>query len=262
MPERLQKVLSQWGIASRRRAEVLIQQGQVTVNGQLAQLGQKVEPDKDEIAVDGMKIHPQQRPDYHYLLLHKPPGVVSTCFDPEGRSTVLDYLDEDLHQAGIYPVGRLDAYSTGALLLTNDGDFTYRLTHPKHDVSKTYEVWLEGVPPAADLATWRRGIELEGRLTRPSRIRVLNQASPRRTLLEVVLWEGRNRQIRRVAQALGHRVLSLHRTAIGPVNLGQLAPGLCRPLSSSEVTALLAEADISATGREADSQLSVQSTRY
>jgi pseudouridine synthase len=262
MAERLQKVLSQWGVASRRRAEGLIQQGRVTVNGRVAELGLKVDPSQDHIVVDGLSLGPQQRPSCRYLLLHKPLGVVSTCADPGGRTTVLEVLKNDLGQTGLHPVGRLDAYSTGALLLTNDGDFTYRLTHPKHDISKTYRVWVEGSPRPADLEAWRQGIELEGRLTRPAKVEVLNQDSPQRTLLEVVLWEGRNRQIRRVAQALGHRVLSLHRTAIGPICLGKLAPGEYRSLSQNEVAALLAEATIPTAGQLSASQPPVQSTRY
>jgi 23S rRNA pseudouridine2605 synthase len=255
MAERLQKVLSQWGIASRRQAEAMIQQGRVKVNGQVAELGLKAEPDADVITVDGRAIRPEQRPDHCYLLLNKPLGMVSTCDDPEGRPTVLDALKADQPQAGLHPVGRLDVYSTGALLLTNDGEFTYRLTHPKHDVSKTYQVWVEGVPQERSLATWRAGIELEGRLTRPAKVEVLSHASTHKTLLKITLWEGRNRQIRRVAKALGHRVLSLHRTAIGPIRLGQLSAGEYRSLSSEEVRALLAESTAS-TDREAHSPTS------
>ncbi len=262
MAERLQKVLSQWGIASRRRAEELIQQGRVTVNGAVAELGLRADPSKDRIVVDGQPLRPQQRPENHYLLLNKPLGMVSTCADPEGRPTVIDALDRDLRKVGIYPVGRLDTYSTGALLLTNDGDFTYRLTHPKHDVGKTYRVWIEGVLQENHLQAWRQGILLEGRLTRPARVEVLDQVMSRRTQLEIVLWEGRNRQIRRVAQALGHRVLSLHRIAIGTVHLGELSPGECRSLSSDEVTALLAEANSSATGWNVSFSPATESTRY
>jgi len=261
MAERLQKVLSQWGIASRRQAEALIQQGRVTVNGQVAELGLKAEPGADAIAVDGKIIQPEQRPDHCYLLLNKPLGMVSTCDDPEGRPTVLDALTTERSQTGLHPVGRLDIYSTGALLLTNDGELTYRLTHPKHDVSKTYQVWVEGVPQEHSLIAWRAGIELEGRLTRPAKVEVLTHDAARKTLLSITLWEGRNRQIRRVAKALGHRVLSLHRTAIGPVRLGQLFPGEYRSLSSEEVRALLAEST-SSTGWEAPSPTSVQTMHY
>jgi pseudouridine synthase len=262
MAERLQKVLSQWGIASRRQAEALIRQGRVTVNGQVAELGVKADPTHDRISVDGKNVGLNQRPKTHYLLLHKPLGMVSTCVDPQGRPTVIDVLKPNLRQVGIHPVGRLDTYSTGALILTNDGELTYRLTHPKHDVSKTYQVWVEGVPKAKTLQAWRAGIELQGRVTRPAQVQVLQQKAAEKTLLTVVLWEGRNRQIRRVAEALGHRVLSLHRTAIGPVHLGQLSPGECRSLSSEEVAALLAEAPPFPGGQEALAPSVIPSVRY
>ena len=268
MAERLQKLLSQWGIASRRRAEALIQQGRVEVNGQVAELGLKADPDVDHIVVDGTPLCARPRPAHRYLLLNKSMGIVSTCEDPEGRPTVLAVLPKAFPPEGLHPVGRLDAYSTGALILTNDGDFTYRLTHPKHDVSKTYRVWVEGTLKTEILKAWRRGIDLDGRMTRPAKVKVLNSSSPQKTLVEVVLWEGRNRQIRRVAEALGHRVLSLHRTAIGPVSLGTLALGECRSLSSEEVEALLLEsasppeASPSTAGPAARHFPSVQSTRY
>ncbi|NMF82382.1 pseudouridine synthase [Nodosilinea sp. P-1105] len=241
--ERLQKILSQYGIASRRKAEQLIEAGRVAVNGEVAHLGQKANPDSDRITVDNQPLRPDQRPQGHYLLLHKPLGMVSTCADPDGRPTVLDILPTALQPVGIHPVGRLDAYSSGALLLTNDGDFTYRLTHPKHDVAKTYQVRIEGQIANQTLDLWRQGIDLDGYQTRPAQVRRLGSSSPESTLLEVVLWEGRNRQIRRVAEALGHRVISLHRTAIGPVSVGILKSGAYRSLSSSEIKALLAESE-------------------
>lgn len=244
MAERLQKILSQYGVASRRQAEELITAGQVQVNGAVAHLGQRADPQCDRIEVNHQPIQPNHRPALHYLLLHKPLGMVSTCADPEGRSTVLSALAPDLHNIGIHPVGRLDAYSTGALLLTNDGDFTFRLTHPRHDVSKTYVVRLEGQVSPATLATWRQGIELDHRPTRPARVRVI-AADNHRTQLEIILQEGRNRQIRRVAEALGHRVLDLHRVAVGSVSLGRLDVGAYRALSSAEIEALLAESSVS-----------------
>jgi len=262
MAERLQKVLSQWGITSRRQAEAMIQQGRITVNGKVAKLGQKADPAVDQIAVDDTLVGPDQRPDLYYLLLHKPLGMVSTCNDPEGRPTVLDAIAPDLRQVGIHPVGRLDAYSTGALILTNDGDFTYRLTHPKHNVSKTYQVWVDGIPDPSALQAWRQGLDLAGQITRPAQVKILKQSSGPKTLLKVMLWEGRNRQIRRVVQALGHRVLSLHRTAIGSVNLGQLLPGECRILSSQEVVALLTESISPDENQAVPFLKSVQSVRY
>jgi pseudouridine synthase len=219
MSGRLQKILSQWGVASRRRAEQLILDGRVRVNGEVARLGQTAEPTTDRIEVDGKLIAVQSRPEPIYLLLNKPVGVVSTCFDPQGRSTVLELLPPQLRECeGIHPVGRLDIDSSGALLLTNDGDFTFRLTHPRHNIGKTYAVWVQGRPTAATLAAWRNGIDLDGRETLPARVKVLDRHSDR-TLLEIVLFEGRNRQIRRVAAQLAHPVIHLHRTSIGNIRI-------------------------------------------
>ncbi|MGF1570545.1 MAG: pseudouridine synthase [Nodosilinea sp.] len=262
MAERLQKILSQHGLASRRRAEQLIEAGQVQVNGEVAYLGQKVDPAVDWIEVEGQPLLVEERPQLHYLLLHKPLGMVSTCFDPEGRPTVLGALPPHLQQVGIHPVGRLDVYSTGVLLLTNDGDLTYRLTHPKHDVAKTYRVRLEGQITPATLANWREGIWLDGRRTRPARVQRLEPTQPDSTWLKVVLQEGRNRQIRRVAEALGHRVLSLHRTAVGSIHLGELKVGTYRSLSMTEIKALLAESDDLPPGHQRLSQISVGVSRF
>jgi 23S rRNA pseudouridine2605 synthase len=213
MSERLQKILSQWGIASRRQAEQMILAGRVRV--------------------------------MIYLLLHKPAGVVSTCSDPQNRPTVLDLLPAKLQTGqGIHPVGRLDADSTGALLLTNDGDLTFRLLHPRHSVSKTYHVWVEGQPPEAVLAAWRQGVMLDGKKTLPALVRVLKTQPDRaKTLLQIVLKEGRNRQIRRVAAQFGYPVLDLHRIAIGPIQLqppgeAPLPRGRYRPLKDFELNFL------------------------
>ena len=246
MAERLQKILSQYGVASRRQAEQLIEAGQVQVNGTVAYLGQRADPDCDRIEVNQQPLQTHQRPTHHYLLLHKPLGMVSTCADPEGRPTVLSVLPPDLHTVGMHPVGRLDTYTTGALLLTNDGDFTFRLTHPRHDVSKTYRVHLEGQVSAAALAAWRQGIQLNDRPTRPAQVQVLSTTG-HSTQLEVILQEGRNRQIRRVAQTLGHRVINLHRIAVGSVALGPLEAGAYRALLSAEIEALLAESSVQPT---------------
>lgn len=242
--ERLQKILAQWGIASRRQAEQLISAGAVTVNGQVAVLGQKVDPHLDCITVEGQQVGPS-RPALVYLLLHKPLGVVTTCNDPWGRPTVLDSLPQTYRQCGLHPVGRLDAQSTGALLLTNDGDLTFALTHPTHNVTKTYEVEVRGCPTPQTLRQWRDGIVLEGRQTRPCQVRVQVpfRAARNTTGLEIVLQEGRKRQIRLVAKALGHPVQRLHRTKIGPVSLidsngQQLRPGEYRLLTVSEIETL------------------------
>ncbi|MBD2346158.1 pseudouridine synthase [Anabaena subtropica] len=219
MEDRLQKVLSQWGIASRREAEEMIRRSRVRINGTLAQLGQKVDPQRDIITVDGKSVSAQEHPHLTYLLLNKPTGVVSTCYDPQGRKTVLDLLSEELRKGlGLHPVGRLDADSTGALILTNDGDLTFRLTHPSHSIPKTYQVLVKGHPPEAVLQMWRWGVLLDGRKTRPAKVSLLESLG-NKTRLEIVLQEGRNRQIRRVAEQLGYPVIKLHRTAIGSIQL-------------------------------------------
>ena len=219
MQERLQKILSQWGIASRRQAEQMILAGRVSVNGIPAILGQKADPEGDRIEVDGRPLKGDHRPKLIYLLLHKPAGVVSTCSDPQGRPTVLDLLPAETRlESGIHPVGRLDAETTG-LLLTNDGDLTFRLVHPSHKVSKTYHVWVQGQPPEKVLQIWRQGIVLAGKKTLPAQVKIIKtRPNGDKTLLEIVLKEGRNRQIRRVAEILGYPVIHIHRTAIGPFN--------------------------------------------
>jgi 23S rRNA pseudouridine2605 synthase len=237
MTARLQKILSQWGIASRRRAEELILAGRVRVNGEVAKLGQTAEPTTDRIEVDGKLVTVQSRPEPVYLLLNKPVGVVSTCFDPQGRPTVLELLPPQLRECeGIHPVGRLDIDSSGALLLTNDGELTFRLTHPRHSISKTYAVWVRGQPARAVLEAWRNGIDLDGQYTLPARVIVVRHQVDR-TLLKIVLTEGRNRQIRRVAAQLGYPVISLHRTRIGNISIDGDAPPENRSQRSLEIGA-------------------------
>lgn len=235
---RLQKVLSQWGVASRRHAEALIEAGRVQVNGRAAHLGQKVTPEQDRIELDGRRLWSQNRPALHYLLLHKPKRVVTSCHDPQGRKTVMAFLPKALQQAGMHPVGRLDFNSTGALLLTNDGEFTCRLTHPRYHVPKTYRVTVAGQPSPTTLNQWRRGVTISGQRTLPAEVSRLPQSSLDRTELEIILKEGRNRQIRRVAEALGHPVKKLHRIAIGPIQLGALPTGQTRLLKPAELNQL------------------------
>lgn len=239
MAQRLQKILSQWGIASRRQAEQMIIEGRVRLNGASVQLGQSANPDIDHIEVDGVPINSVNRPEHIYLLLNKPTGVVSTCDDPQNRTTVLDLLPQELRQGqGLHPVGRLDTDSTGALLLTNDGALTFLLTHPRHSIAKTYEVWVKGYPPESVLEAWRQGVILSERKTLPASVRVLKRQNSQ-TLLEIVLREGRNRQIRRVAEQLGYPVIYLHRIAIGSIRLqgsGKiLLPAQYRFLQKSEI---------------------------
>lgn len=250
MRERVQKILSQWGFASRRQAEQMILEGRVRLNGAIAQLGQKADLEHDQIEVDGTVIQPANRPQFLYLLLNKPAGYVSTCSDPQNRRTVLDLLPFPLrHGSGIHPVGRLDVDSTGALLLTNDGDLTFILTHPRHHIPKTYHVWVEGYPAELVLRQWRQGIMLSGQRTLPAEVKVLQRHPENKTLLRIILREGRNRQIRRVAEQLGHPVLHLHRTAIGPIELHppkepRLASGTYRLLKDTEISFLKTQIDL------------------
>lgn len=252
MKERLQKILSQQGVASRRYAEQLILEKRVRLNGAVVQLGQKADPEFDLIEVDGAPIQLTHRLKQIYLLLHKPAGVVSTCKDPWGRTTVLDLLSETKQPShryyqipGLHPVGRLDFDTTGALLLTNNGEFTFYLTHPRYHIPKTYQVWVQGDPPESVLQQWRQGVMLSGQRTLPAKVKVLEQrpGSTCQTCLQITLREGRNRQIRRLAEQLGYPVLHLHRTAIGPVQLQSehkpgLPSGCYRQLSAFELNSL------------------------
>ena len=255
--ERLQKVLAQQGIGSRREVERWIESGRVRVNGAVAELGQKIDPQRDRVHIDQNSVKFAEDVEQIYILLHKPKGVVSTCYDPQHRRTVLDLLPFPLRQGkGIHPVGRLDSDSTGALLFTNNGELTFQLTHPSHEILKTYRVWVEGYPHPVTLDQWRSGVQLEASnaleskalganplkegessLTLPAEIEVLQQEKGQ-TCLKIQMREGRNRQIRRIAELLGHPVLRLHRLAIGAINLGDLHRGQWRNLTPWEVQSL------------------------
>jgi len=217
--ERVQKILSQYGIASRRQAEQMMMAGRVAVNGETVKLGHKIDCQRDQITVDGQLLKPNHRPKTLYLLVNKPRGVVCTCRDPQNRATILDLLPASLKQGqGLHPVGRLDWHSTGAMILTNDGNLTLHLTHPRYHLPKTYQVWVKGRPPESVLQQWRHGVILDGKPTLPAQVALL-KCQRKRTLLQIVLSEGRNRQIRRIADQLGFPVLALHRSAIGNVQL-------------------------------------------
>ena len=230
--QRLQKLIAAAGAGSRRRGEELLRQGRVQVNGAVAGVGDRADPERDAISIDG---RPLGRPAARLtLLLNKPAGILSTCHDPRGRRTALDLLPPRLRRGqGLHPVGRLDADSRGALLLSNDGALTLQLTHPRYGHAKTYRVWVQGRPDRDTLQRWRSGIPLDGRASRPVRLRELAHDRGA-TLLQLVLQEGRNRQIRRTAELLGHPVLDLERTAIGSLGLGTLAEGDWRPLEPEE----------------------------
>jgi len=226
--ERLQKVLARTGIGSRRVCEELIAEGRVTVNGTVAELGRRVDPEADRVEVDGVPISVREGL-VHYLL-NKPPGVVTTASDPQGRPTVVELVPAEPR---VFPVGRLDAETEGLLLLTNDGDLTHRLTHPSFGVEKEYLALVEGTPSPGALRRLREGVDLEDGRTAPARASLRPPSS-----LTLVIHEGRNRQVRRMCEAIGHPVQRLVRVRIGPIADRQLAPGAWRPLTQDEVRAL------------------------
>jgi len=232
--ERLQKVLANAGVASRRKCEELIRAGRVRVNEQIVSLlGTKVDPQHDLIEVDGQPISLRQS--HVYLLVNKPPGYVSTASDPEGRPTVLDLVHSP---ARLYPVGRLDFTSEGLLLLTNDGELAQRLTHPSFEHEKEYLVWVDGVPTERALQHLREGIELEDGFTSPAKIKQL-QSEKGGTWLNMIVHEGRKHQLRRMCEAIDHPVRRLIRVRMGPLTLGDLKPGQSRALTEQEKTLLI-----------------------
>ena len=226
--ERLQKVLARAGLGSRRACEELIEEGRVTVNGEVAILGRRVEIAADQVAVDGVIIG--VAPGLVHYLLNKPRGVVCTASDPQGRPTVVELVPSD---ARVYPVGRLDTDTEGLLLLTNDGELTHRLTHPSFGVEKEYLAEVEGEPSRGSLRILREGVALDDGTTAPAKV---SAVSP--SLLKIVIHEGRNRQVRRMCEAIGHPVQRLVRTRIGPLRDGSLEPGAWRVLTVDEVRAL------------------------
>jgi 23S rRNA pseudouridine2605 synthase len=249
--ERIQKILARAGVASRRKAEELIEQGLVTVNGKVAGLGDKADPERDAIKVDGKRVQPASQ-EHRYLLLNKPKEVMSTVSDPEGRKTVLDFVPPGMRKA-LVPVGRLDYNTEGLLLLTDDGDFAQRIAHPRYGSTKTYEVKVKGTPPEPQLDRLRNGVMIEGRRTAPAKITPRNPFKPlggrRRGEPEsdnswwiVEITEGRTRQIREMFFQIGHPVQKLRRVAIGPLRDPELPLGALRELSEQEVRKLLRSA--------------------
>ncbi|NMA55488.1 MAG: rRNA pseudouridine synthase [Firmicutes bacterium] len=233
MKERLHKVIAQAGVCSRRRAEELIQAGRVKVNGDVVtRLGQKVDPDTDSIAVDDVLITRTQPK--VYLMLHKPTGYITTVRDPQRRPTVMDLVSADVR---LFPIGRLDYESEGLLILTNDGDLAYRLTHPSFEVVKTYEVWVAGYPDRKRIGKLKTGIRLEDGLAQARRVVAIGSWEEG-SRWEVDLIEGRKRQVRRMFEAITAPVKRLIRTKIGPLKLGQLPAGKTRALTPTEIAAL------------------------
>ncbi|HWR08969.1 pseudouridine synthase [Sporomusa sp.] len=235
MLERLQKVIAQAGIASRRDAEELITAGRVTVNSKVVtELGTKIEPRKDRVAVDGKPLKAEK---YVYILLNKPKGVVTTLEDPRGRKTVADIVAKIPER--IYPVGRLDYNTEGLLIMTNDGDVTHALTHPSHEIAKTYLAKVEGFPPEEKLDKLRVGIKLEDGVTAPAKINIVDiDREKQLTTLEIVIYEGKNRQIRRMCETIGYPVKNLKRIQYAFLTLEGLHRGQYRQLLASEVEEL------------------------
>lgn len=234
--ERLQKVLAQAGVASRRKCEELILSGQVEVNGeQVLTLGTKVDPATDEIKVNGKKIHSESKV---YVMLNKPKGVITSANDPQGRKIVADFLPGIKQR--IYPVGRLDYDTEGLLLLTNDGEFANLLTHPKHHVPKTYLATVNGVPHGDKLESLQRGVNLEDGMTAPAEVDYHDVDMDKNVAtIKITIHEGRNRQVRRMFEAIGHKVVRLKRVRFGELGLEGLPRGKYRHLSEKEINELI-----------------------
>ncbi|MDX2435395.1 MAG: pseudouridine synthase [Desulfobacterales bacterium] len=231
MLERLQKVLAKAGVASRRRAEELIRQGKVRVDSKVVtEMGTKVDPETQNIECEGVAL--VSREEKVYILLHKPTGYLSTVDDPQGRPIVTDLLKNIKER--VYPVGRLDLNTEGALLLTNDGELSQKILHPSHEVNKTYVAKVKGVPGRKKLDALSKGIELEGRKTWPASIKVL-KTEAQSTVIQIIIHEGRKRQVRKMFEAIGHPVLALKRTAYGQLELGGLGPGKYRFLAPRDI---------------------------
>jgi 23S rRNA pseudouridine2605 synthase len=245
-PQRVQKVLAAAGLGSRRACEQLIAQGRVAVDGEVVGLGAKADPVRNVITVDGERIHTD--PSLAYLLLNKPQGVVTTVSDPQGRPTVMDLVPANPR---VYPVGRLDRDTEGLLLLTNDGELANRLAHPRYEVEKTYVAQVRGVPKRHAVRALLDGVELEDGPARARSVRELGSSADK-TLLELVLAEGRKREVRRMLAAVDIPLERLARVKIGPLPLGDIKPGKFRPLNGAEVRALYAAVGLGAPERGGD----------
>jgi len=234
--ERLQKFLANAGIASRRKCEELIENGQVKVNGKVVtKLGTKVDQGVDVIEYDGRIVKPEEKK--VYILLNKPIGYVTTLDDQFGRETVLDLVKV---KERVVPVGRLDMYTSGALILTNDGDFVYKVTHPKHEITKTYTVTLKGIITNAEVQKLRDGVEIDDYKTRPAKVKILKTDEEKnQSRLEITIHEGKNRQVRKMCETVGRKVLALHRSKIGKIGVIDLKIGTWRFLTEDEVKIFL-----------------------
>lgn len=237
MEERLQKYLASCGIASRRKCEELILQGKVSVNGKvITELGTKITPNKDKIEFNGKEVKSQENK--IYILLNKPIGYVTTVKEQFGRDKVTDLVKI---KERLVPVGRLDMYTSGAIILTNDGDFVYKVTHPKNEVTKTYTVTLKGQVSNEEIEKLRRGVTLDdGFTTSPAKVkRIMEDKENNKTRLEIVIHEGKNREVRRMCEAIDKKVLALHRSKIGTISLEGLTIGKWRHLRENEINSLI-----------------------
>ncbi len=233
---RLQKYLAEAGIASRRKAEELIQQGKVKVNDSIVmELGTKINPEKDKIEYEGKRITIED--EKVYILLNKPIGFVTTAKDQFKRDSVLDLVKV---RQRIVPVGRLDMYTSGALLLTNDGDFVYQVTHPKHEIEKTYTVTMKGIISKTSIEMLKRGVKIEDYVTRPAKVKILKiEEEKNQSRLEITIHEGKNRQVRKMCETVGHKVLALHRSKIAGIGVKELPLGKWRYLNKNEINKIL-----------------------
>ena len=233
---RLQKYLADAGIASRRKAEELIKQGKVYVNGKIVnELGTKVTPNVDEIRYEGKKVEIEEK--YIYILLNKPIGYVTTVKDQFNRDSVMDLVKI---RKRLVPVGRLDMYTSGALILTNDGDFVYQVTHPKHEIEKTYTVTIKGIVQNSEVEQLRNGIKIDDYITKPARVKILKTDTEKDiSRLEITIHEGKNRQVRKMCEAVGRKVLALHRSKIGGIGVKDIELGKWRYLTANEVQQIL-----------------------
>jgi 23S rRNA pseudouridine2605 synthase len=230
-PIRLQKYLAESGIASRRKCEVYIVQGRVKVNNKIVGLGTKINPETDEVFFDDKKI--ENKEELVYILLNKPIGYVTTSKDQFSRDSVLDLVKV---KQRIVPVGRLDMYTSGALLLSNDGDFVYRITHPKYEINKTYTVTLKGIVQKEEVEQLEKGVEIEDYTTRPAKVKILKTDIEKNiSRLEITIHEGKNRQVRKMCEAIGRKVLALHRSKIGNIGVKDLKIGTWRYLKKEEI---------------------------
>ena len=236
MEERLQKYLANNGVAARRKCEEFIQEGRVKVNGQVVkELGTKINPEKDIVEFDGKVVKPVGKK--VYILLNKPIGYVTTSDEQFGRDKVLDLVKV---RERVVPVGRLDMYTSGALILTNDGDFVYKVTHPKHEITKTYTVTVKGIIKNEEVEQLRKGVKIDDYTTRPAKVKILKTDEEKDiSRLEITIHEGKNRQVRRMCESVGRRVIALHRSKIGNIGVKDIELGKWRYLKDFEVKTLI-----------------------